>query len=331
MIARTAQHLINKAIQEYTNGLSSTEIARSLGISVSAVTAHVRKAGISRSQAEAKAAQYARRPPKIIPPIPGKVYTSSSSGMKTCAACLQTLAATIVHFYPRKRSNGRMYLSSICRSCMRAARTTRYRSDPEAARLANARSREKYGEKYNERRRIKFAQNDLLRAKKLAKTKEWVGRNKDYICAARAAARSADLAKYKEKAHERWASLSPEKRRALRQAYKARKKSAMGRYTPEDLVRVVEAQGGCCFWCQVPLSGDYHADHYVPLSRGGSNYQENIVAACPTCNTSRGAKMPDEFLEYLALIEAQMPAVMARREYMREKMKEHRARKKIKA
>lgn len=35
-----------------------------------------------------------------------------------------------------------------------------------------------------------------------------------------------------------------------------------------------------------------HGDHFVPWSKGGATSMQNFVAACPRCNTSKGARMP---------------------------------------
>jgi 5-methylcytosine-specific restriction endonuclease McrA len=43
------------------------------------------------------------------------------------------------------------------------------------------------------------------------------------------------------------------------------------------------------------LAKGYHVDHRVPLSRGDSNDISNIVLACPHCNLSKGAKLPEDF------------------------------------
>lgn len=44
-----------------------------------------------------------------------------------------------------------------------------------------------------------------------------------------------------------------------------------------------------CHWCKEPFArfSDTTADHVVPLSRGGSNGDDNIVLACSECNTWR--------------------------------------------
>ena len=54
-----------------------------------------------------------------------------------------------------------------------------------------------------------------------------------------------------------------------------------------------------CYWCHKECKDDYHIDHYIPLSKGGSHSIDNFVIACSFCNISKGAKMPSEFIEYM--------------------------------
>jgi 5-methylcytosine-specific restriction endonuclease McrA len=52
--------------------------------------------------------------------------------------------------------------------------------------------------------------------------------------------------------------------------------------------------GPCkCYWCGVKLPTGGHADHIVPLSKGGSHTCDNIVAACKICNETKKDTMPD--------------------------------------
>lgn len=46
-----------------------------------------------------------------------------------------------------------------------------------------------------------------------------------------------------------------------------------------------------CAYCHAPLTADNrHIDHVTPLSRGGVHSADNIVAACQSCNATKGAK-----------------------------------------
>ena len=84
-------------------------------------------------------------------------------------------------------------------------------------------------------------------------------------------------------------------RRANWQAYRARKQAAGGVCTKKDVAYQYKAQKGHCYYCARKVGSEYHVDHVIPLSRGGSNSPENIVIACPECNTSKQDKLPHEW------------------------------------
>lgn len=85
---------------------------------------------------------------------------------------------------------------------------------------------------------------------------------------------------------------------------RARKKKASGSHTTEQLYQQLKSQEGKCFYCQVELRyarNSWHADHVVPLSRGGSNDISNIVISCPKCNRKKHAKLPHEWANELSI------------------------------
>ncbi len=110
---------------------------------------------------------------------------------------------------------------------------------------------------------------------------------KNYI-----AENSAHLAEYKR----HWQAQNPDKRRAKDQRRRGRKVEAGGTFTDADIQRIYNRQEGLCAYCHAPLNGVYHIDHIQPLSRGGSNWPENLACACAYCNQSKGAKTLDEWL-----------------------------------
>lgn len=87
----------------------------------------------------------------------------------------------------------------------------------------------------------------------------------------------------------------PEATRAKGNNRRARELAAGGTFGKADVQAKLAQQKGLCYWCRTPLGSNYHVDHVMPLSKGGSNGPENIVCACSTCNLSKGAKMPWEF------------------------------------
>lgn len=92
-----------------------------------------------------------------------------------------------------------------------------------------------------------------------------------------------------------WRQEHPEKCRSYKRARRAREYNAPGNYTKSDVLAQYDRQRGRCFWCNAKVGEDYHADHVIPLSKGGGNGPENIVVACPRCNQTKNAKHPMDF------------------------------------
>ena len=72
----------------------------------------------------------------------------------------------------------------------------------------------------------------------------------------------------------------------------------------EELDDLYDMVDGCCFYCSKRLSfrnygvvgtrGAWEADHFIPVSRGGSSKFYNLVPACVHCNTVKAYSMPWE-------------------------------------
>lgn len=61
--------------------------------------------------------------------------------------------------------------------------------------------------------------------------------------------------------------------------------------------KIANEQDGWCMYCGEPLDLSFHIDHVMPISKGGSNQRENLVASCPNCNQVKHAKYPSDFLK----------------------------------
>ena len=100
----------------------------------------------------------------------------------------------------------------------------------------------------------------------------------------------------KEQAVQRreWAKANPIKRRLSLHKRRVKLRKAKDIVTPTDIDLQYKGQKGRCWWCKKPLK-KYHIDHRVPLNKNGSHDKTNIVITCPTCNTSKGAKLPQQW------------------------------------
>jgi 5-methylcytosine-specific restriction endonuclease McrA len=54
-----------------------------------------------------------------------------------------------------------------------------------------------------------------------------------------------------------------------------------------------------CVYCFVKLDKfNLEWDHYIPLSKDGTNELGNVVCSCGSCNASKLGKMPLDFLKW---------------------------------
>lgn len=85
----------------------------------------------------------------------------------------------------------------------------------------------------------------------------------------------------------------PEYKRAKDQAYRARKVAAAGSFTGAEWLELVARWGNVCAYDGAP--GPLEPDHRMPLSRGGTNFIDNILPACRSCNGRKHKMTEDEF------------------------------------
>lgn len=95
---------------------------------------------------------------------------------------------------------------------------------------------------------------------------------------------------------KKWQAANKDKQRELERKRRARKVSATGSHTVEDINNIIVRQGNRCSVCRVKLV-KRHIDHIIPLALGGSDDKCNIQILCPKCNMSKGKKDPIEFMQ----------------------------------
>lgn len=101
-----------------------------------------------------------------------------------------------------------------------------------------------------------------------------------------------------------WGKNNRAKLNVLGHKRRAVEREADGSFTSDDLKRIYRMQGGKCPYCQSSLKHKYEIDHIIPLSKGGSNYANNIQLLCDNisgnaCNQSKNAKDPIDFARSL--------------------------------
>jgi 5-methylcytosine-specific restriction endonuclease McrA len=131
--------------------------------------------------------------------------------------------------------------------------------NPEKARQAMRRWRKRHPEQHNAERRDFYARH-----------------------------RDTELARL-----DAYRRANPHVPRAAQQRRRAREVGADGSYSSREWIDLQIFYGCRCAYCD--SGGPLHADHAIPLSRGGDNYIENIRPACPPCNQRKHKLTEDEY------------------------------------
>lgn len=186
-------------------------------------------------------------------------------------------------------------LSSEIRPCVKCGGTERYaRGDCKACvKVANAAWKAANPEKVKASKRKYAAANREKGAKAVA---AWAAANREKRNASARARGAAN--REKERAYcKAWASKNKEARRINEQNRRGRKAAAGGKISKDLPAKLFALQKGRCACCKQPLGADYHLDHIVPLSRGGSNTDDNMQLLRPVCNLQKHALHPIDFMQ----------------------------------
>lgn len=93
---------------------------------------------------------------------------------------------------------------------------------------------------------------------------------------------------------------NPERYRAADSRKRAYRMAAPGHHSAADINSIRQAQRDRCAYCPKKLSlVKWHVDHIQPLSRGGTNYRNNLQILCAPCNQAKYAKDPIDFARSL--------------------------------
>ena len=126
-------------------------------------------------------------------------------------------------------------------------------------------------------------------------TKRWIEKNEDR--------RKEYVKRWNEENRERINFLQRERSKKNRDKQRVyennryeRIKSSPGKLSSDIVNKLMKLQRGKCPCCGEPLGDDYHIDHIIPLSLGGSNTDENVQLLRAKCNLQKHSKHPIDFM-----------------------------------
>lgn len=139
------------------------------------------------------------------------------------------------------------------------------------------------------------------------KDRDWYKRNAEMKKAKRRAGYNPE---YARRSSKEWREANPQKSRASQQVWRknnparlsllwkvngARRRNAPGAHTVEDIKDIFKSQSGKCAYCKAKVGNDYHVDHIIAVTKGGTNYRSNLQILCPPCNHSKFNHAPIDF------------------------------------
>lgn len=211
-----------------------------------------------------------------------------SSGKRRCRLCKVVYLLNSENFYQLK--DGRFMQECIpCRRSLSRDRNRALAADPRSAEAERQRKntsakrlRALNPESYRQREKLwRFANLEKCRA-----------RNRLYKF------KNADAVRERQRLQKRAAyAKDPLKFKAVNAKNRASRSQAAGEYSGKELRDKLISQGFKCFYCECDLHRKkWHADHFIPLCKGGTNATDNIVISCPECNQRKYSKLPHEFM-----------------------------------
>lgn len=159
---------------------------------------------------------------------------------------------------------------------------------------------QKNKEAINKRRRLHYADNKEIFTER---AKEWRKQHPEQakIIARRKYIKNRDKIlnhvreyrnTHKEEIRERNKRYRENNKEALNVAYankRARRRSAIGSHSADEWKELKESYLQMCVYCNNKFD-KLDRDHIIPLIHGGTNYIDNIVPACTSCNSKKNSK-----------------------------------------
>lgn len=218
---------------------------------------------------------------------------------RQCTGCKEFKPATNEYFSPNQRVKSG--LQARCKLCCTEWQLEYRAQSPDRVKASESK---RDREKRKSQARIRL-QNPVYRESVNAKKRMEYAANPEPL--------KQYLKKYRKQFPDkvrammkRWVENNPDKVKAHgkkgNHMRRVRAMQAEGKFTVQDMNRIYSEQDGQCSYCGIrvfmDIPHDLHIDHAQPLSRGGTNWPDNLNISCEWCNCSKADKT---VLEWMAI------------------------------
>lgn len=93
----------------------------------------------------------------------------------------------------------------------------------------------------------------------------------------------------RKEAKDRWRAKNKDLTNFYTRRHNHLRKNALGSYSKKEAESLFDRFNGLCAYCKTAKATSI--DHVVPLTKGGSNFIENLLPACIPCNSRKKDKL----------------------------------------
>lgn len=188
---------------------------------------------------------------------------------RTCTKCRQSKQLSESNF--KNSKSARFGLSAECKTCSGERNLAWSKTDAGKA------LKEKLEPRYKDwRKEYAKAYQKANRFQINAYVQSWRDKNREHC-------RLIDAA---------WARKNKEKRTEYRHT-----RRAVGEFSYSIIPTLKHLQKGKCAICRELFTSLVEVDHIMPIALGGTNEALNLQLLCRTCNRSKGAKHPVDYMQ----------------------------------
>jgi len=201
--------------------------------------------------------------------------------VKTCTKC--HIEKDLSQF--NKSKLGIFGLRGECKDCQSKYRQEHYSKNADASKAYTRQTYWNNPEKARSYRRESYAANPERERRAAVIDRQ---QNPERVIAYNKAYYKNNAAAMREKS-KTWRKNNPEKKSLYDRLRNYIRKGADGKYSAQEWENLKADYGYKCAYCgkQKKLT----ADHVIAIKNGGSNFIENIVPACRSCNSSKKDKL----------------------------------------
>lgn len=165
-----------------------------------------------------------------------------------------------------------------------------YDKEYRQANLSKIREREKSYYENNKEKAVEYREKN--KEKISARKKSHYNANKERFAAYR-----KENSERRANHNRKYRASDPLRYRRYLHIRRTRLSATNENYESGYIKILLKLQRGKCALCRCLIKSCYHVDHIKPISKGGTNGKYNIQLLCQTCNLTKNASDPIDFMQ----------------------------------